>query len=84
MCLTAIHLNKAAAWTQTEALISHFHNLLMDLMDVVTVQLSFMTYKHVQADTSLVKVLRANVLFKQTHTFLYISLSKMALKNISQ
>lgn len=48
-------------------------------MDVVTVQLSFMTYKHVQADTSLVKVLRANVLFKQTHTFLYISLSKMAL-----
>lgn len=47
-------------------------------MDVVTVQLSFMTYNRVQADTSLVKVLRANVLFEQTHTFLYISLSKMA------
>lgn len=35
----------------------------MDLMDVVTVQLSFMTYNRVQADTSLVKVLRANLLF---------------------
>lgn len=35
--------------THTEALISHFHNLLMDLMDVVTVQLSFMTHNPIQA-----------------------------------
>lgn len=35
----------------------------MDLMDVVTVQLFFMTCNRAQADTSLVKVLRANVLF---------------------